>query len=156
MEIVVEDTFFYNTFAKLTLLSATSLQIQNVVFRQNSYVLGQYGGNNSIVLAGAPLIRKKCINLSVEGEIDGSLGSQHVRLTHLTESLAGSQTVFEFDFSKRMLLPWIDTFIYSVLQTGNLLPELTHSASLVNGTAVRVVLSQKAQVMVTVDVGQCS
>ena len=128
LQTLVEGNFFYNTFAVLTGTDLTNVLINNIVFRYNSYVLGDYGGNESIVVVGT-VSHKNCKAVSISSEINGGKnGHQHVRLTKTRLTLYQTQsTKWNFDFGDVLLFNWIDEIMYSIT-LDNDAPLVSHAA----------------------------
>lgn len=144
--------------------------IEAVVFRENTYNLGQWGGNESIVVVSSEgddiidqITPAQCQRFIVEDEI--SLSPKKLRQTRATQTLwQKNATEFRFDFSKQLIFPWIDTIVqYTVMlprtQGHWKAPLVQHAAEMPQGSgeAVAVVrLSESSDATVTIEVAQCT
>ena len=174
----VKNTFFLDTKARIfpdpsssTAWSPKPKQpsIEAVVFRENTYNLGEWGGNESIVVVSSEgddvtdkITPAQCQRFVVEDEI--SLSPAKLRQTRATQTLwQRNATEFRFDFSKQLIFPWIDTIVqYTVMlpraQGQWKAPLVQHAAEMPQGSgeAVAVVrLSEPSDATVTIEVVQC-
>jgi len=174
--ITVKNTFFLDTKARIfpdpSVSSAWTPKpkhpsIEAVVFRENTYNLGDWGGNESIVIVEGSDVADKitpaqCQRFVVEDEI--SLSPKKLRQTRATQTLwQPNATEFRFDFSEQLIFPWIDTIVsYTVMLPrsveGFAAPLVQHAAEMPQGSgeAVAVVqLSESSDATVTIEVAQC-
>ena len=165
---LIQGNFFYNAHAVLQvgLGEATDL-----IMRENIYSLGQYGGSESVVLAGADRWSKvHCAGVVVEDDIDGWQGSPAghsgttIRSTRVRRSITQTDaTEWVFDVSNSLLFSSIDTIQYSLVLTSPtgsaaavIDPPPTHAAYQLNGTAVKVVTAAPVSATVYLEVAECS
>ena len=90
--IIVQDTFFLDTHTNLfttPTLNSTAWNprpkqpfINSVVFRENTYNFGKWGGSQSLVAVGE-MSPQDCKRLVIEDEV--SLSPQKLRLTRATQ-----------------------------------------------------------------------
>ena len=130
---------------------------------QNTYALGaakQWGVNKSVVVvqppAPAKFTRAQCQHFVVEDEISAEKGTvvqtrarQTLRQTNATE--------WAFDFSEQLLLPWIDTVMYSlaVPPGAKLVQHAAEEPQEAQGARVVVRTAEPTTATVTVEVAQC-
>jgi hypothetical protein len=170
--ITVKNTFFLDTKARLFPDPSNSTawnprpkqpSIEAVVFRENTYNAGQWGGNESIVIVSSDKIAPaECKRFVAEDEL--SLSPQKLRQTRATQTLwQANATEFRFDFSEQLIFPWIDTIVqYTVMLPRShgawTAPLVQHAAEMPQGSgeAVAVVrLSAPSDATVTIEVAQC-
>ena len=168
--ITVQNTFFLDTGAKLYPDPAWSgynprpktPSIEAVVFRENTYNLGEWGGNASIVVintgAYPAMTPAQCKRFVVEDEL--SLNPETLRATRATQTLwQKNASVFTFDFSDQLVFPWIDTIVsYTVMLPREINTNVQHAAEMPagSGAATAVVrLSAAVDATVTIEVAQC-
>ena len=175
--ITVKNTFFLDTHANIYPDPSAgggwnprpkTPYIEAVVFRENTYSLGKYGGNESIVVVQSgdfPLITAgQCKRFVSEDEITLGTALKKLRTTRATQTrYQKNATVWTFDFSDMLIFPWIDTIVsYTVMlpraTPGFSPPLVQHAAEMPQGSgkAVAVVrLSKAVDATVTVVVAQC-
>lgn len=110
--------------------------------------------NQSIIVDKA---FKQCKDVVVEDEINGDVYDSEKTLvltTRSQKSLHQDQaSTWTFDFSKDLVMPWIDRVTYSVVLSGS--GFVQHVARPPKGTTVTVELSAPSNATVTVEVMQC-
>merc|ERR1711871_400706 len=104
----------------------------------------------TIELSGDPLIHGQSRNIRAE-DFEGPSDSPHpAKTAHATRVLTLSNaTKWQFDFSDELLLPWIDSVMYTFTSADDF---VQHMARPANGTKVVIEAAAPRDATVTVEV----
>jgi len=166
--IIVQDTFFLDTSIHLFpdpnatkgswRPGGDAPRIDGVIFRENTYSLGKWGGTKTIVVQpptnpATPFVAGMCSNFVVEDEVSVEKGTLVQTRATLTQRMVNTDTM-TFDFGPLLLFPWIESTTYS-LSFASGMPLVPHAAMEPEGTIVKIVTASATTATVTVEVAQC-